>query len=243
MRRLVGVLGGMGPLATADLLAKIVGAGERLLDARIDQDHVPVIAWSVPQVPDRKAALATGSDAPVAAMVEGIGVLARAGAGCVAIACNTAHVWFEALQGASPVPILHIADACVAALERQPARPRRVALLSTEGTRRAGFYQERLARAGIEVVLPGEEEAAQLGSAIDAVKAGALDVARRHAGPVGERLLASGASALVLACTELPLALDASPLRAVCIDATVALAEAATLWSAGRGPDPRSWRG
>ena len=107
MPRLLGVLGGMGPLAGIDFLAKLIAA----TPADRDQDHVPVILYSVPQISCRVEAVLGSGPSPLPAMAAGLDVLAGAGAEAVAIACNTAHHWYDDLARTSRVPILHIADA------------------------------------------------------------------------------------------------------------------------------------
>src|SRR3954471_9827880 len=105
-RPLLGVLGGMGPLATVDFLAKLIEE----TPAKGDPDHVPVIVYSVPQIPDRPGAILENTESPLPAMLEGVRHLKRGGATLIAIACNTAHFWYDALS-AEGVPIAHIADA------------------------------------------------------------------------------------------------------------------------------------
>ncbi|HXF67998.1 MAG TPA: amino acid racemase, partial [Burkholderiales bacterium] len=136
MNRLLGVLGGMGPLATVDFMRKVIEA----TPARSDQEHLPLIVYSVPQVPDRTAAILQGGASPLPAMLRGIEVLGRAGAQALAIPCNTAHYWYDELVRQGGLPILHIADAACAALERRGVRGAAVGLLATSGTLAAGFY-------------------------------------------------------------------------------------------------------
>src|SRR5688572_33509583 len=93
MSPLLGVLGGMGPLATVDFLAKLIEE----TGAERDEDHVPVVVYSVPQIPSRPAAILHGGASPLPAMLEGVRTLERAGATAIAIACNTAHYWHDAL--------------------------------------------------------------------------------------------------------------------------------------------------
>ena len=133
---LVGVLGGMGPLATVDFLAKLVEESP----ATRDQEHVPTVVWSVPQVPDRQQAMAGTGSSPLPAMLAGIARLNAAGATRIAIACNTAHHWFDALAAASEAPLIHIVDATLAALGPVPAAGP-VGLIATRGLVASGLYQ------------------------------------------------------------------------------------------------------
>src|SRR6186713_3023570 len=101
--RVLGVLGGMGPLATVDFLKKLIEE----TPASRDQEHVPVIAYSVPQIPDRPSAIIGQGESPLPQMLEGIHTLKRADAKAVAIACNTAHFWYDDLVRQGGLPILH----------------------------------------------------------------------------------------------------------------------------------------
>ncbi|MDB5757031.1 MAG: aspartate racemase [Burkholderia sp.] len=224
MSRLVGILGGMGPLATVDLMAKIIAH----TPAARDQDHVPVIAWNVPQVPDRQRALAGDGPSPLPAMQEGIARLNDAGATCIAIACNTAHHWHDALQAASSAPILHIARITLAVLQREPvAGP--VGLIATHGTLAARLYQDLLEPAGIECLVPDAEQMdALFVPGCYAIKRGAVNEGGSLLEALAETLAARGATRLLLACTEVPVGLEriGSPLLPICIDPTLALAQA-----------------
>jgi aspartate racemase len=213
-RRLIGVLGGMGPAATVDFLAKIIAA----TPAERDQDHVPVVIRNVPQIPDRSAAILAGTDAPLPAMLAGLKALEAAGAQVLAIPCNTAHHWYPALAAASPRPILHIVEAV---LERLEADATPLGLMATRGTVSAGVYGDRL---GDRLVPPDDATQAAVDAAIAAVKRG--EDGRSFAEEAVARLLDRGARRVILGCTELPVTLADSAFGDYCIDATWALAEA-----------------
>ena len=228
---MLGVLGGMGPLATADFLAKIVAA----TPADSDQDHIPLIAWSVPQIPERVPAILGRGESPLPAMLAGIVALKAAGAQAIAVACNTAHYWHAEMQAQGGLPLLHIADAALAEARRRAPRARVLGLLATEGTLAAGFYQQRLSAAECTLALPSAADQAQLQKSIECVKSGRVAAAAALAEPVVRRLLAGGAERIIVGCTELPIALAAcdAVLKAQLIDATAALAIACVEWSRG----------
>ncbi|MFN8735561.1 MAG: aspartate/glutamate racemase family protein, partial [Betaproteobacteria bacterium] len=115
----LGVLGGMGAMATVDFLRKLVEA----TPAERDQEHIPLIVRFCPEVPDRAAALAGAGPSPQPALVAAAVELAAAGAQALAIPCNTAHYWYDALCAAVPIPILHIVDAALAELQRRGVSP------------------------------------------------------------------------------------------------------------------------
>jgi aspartate racemase len=232
MKTMIGILGGMGPLATVDFLNKLV---ERTPAGR-DQDHVPVVVYSVPQIPDRTAAVLNGGESPLPAMRAGIRTLERAGARAIAIACNTAHFWYDDLARECRVPLLHIADSACAALGSDIAN---VGLLGTNGTLAAGFYQQRLAARGYVCLTNKEEEQERwVMPGIDLVKAGDLPGAGALLQQALAALIERGAQRVILACTEIPPALEyvAAPQLHRCIDATAALADACIQWSMRGAP-------
>lgn len=226
---LLGVLGGMGPLAAADFLAKLAAE----TPAMRDQDHIPYVAWGVPQIPERPAAILHGGESPLPQMLRGIAALKQAGANVVAIACNTAHYWHDDLVQQGGLPILHIADAVCDMLAEGGITAGKIGLLGTDGTVKAGFFQQRFSARGLECVFSSRVDQDQLVlPAIAAVKANDLPRAHALAVQAITNLLAGGAQAVVLACTETPVAIDfaASPVNASCIDATRALARACVAW-------------
>lgn len=224
--RAIGILGGMGPAATVDLLAKIIA----LTPARCDQDHVPVVVYGDPRIPDRSRAIETSSDAPLPPMVHGIRTLQRSGAAFIAIPCNTAHHWHPQLARHSRVPILHIVDAVI---EQACSRDRPFALMATRGTVCSGIYRERFERLKLPLIEPPDDAQRDIDDAIGATKAGAIDSARRHAEAAAGQLFSLGAHTLLLACTELPIAFAGSALLHHCLDTTEALARACVSASLG----------
>jgi aspartate racemase len=205
---MLGVLGGMGPLASAQFMLRLT----LLTPAARDQDHIPALLWSDPRVPDRTAARIAGGEDPLPALLRGIRGLEAAGATAIAIPCNTAHGWFEGMQEATRLPILHIVDAAEEELRRQGVAPGPIGLVGTAGTLAMRLYQGRLDARGWTCLTPTAEEMDRLVTpGIALVKAN--DVAAAYA-PLAEaaRLLAArGARAVVLGCTEIPLGIAAGP--------------------------------
>lgn len=234
MKKILGILGGMGPLAGADFLAKLTSA----TPATCDQEHIPVILYSVPQIPDRTEAMLRGGASPLPAMLAGVRALKSAGAVLVAIPCNTAHYWYDELVSQGELPILHIADAVIRALKHQGIGNTTIGLMGTRGTLAAGFYQQRFAKLGLTCIenLPDEHETL-VAAAIAEVKGNRLDSAAKLAAAAAQKLFDRGVTRVVLGCTELPLAIDlAEPeLRARCLDATQTLATACVEWWNVRG--------
>jgi aspartate racemase len=229
--RRVGILGGMGPAAALDLQAKILAA----TPAETDGEHVPVVVWNVPQVPDRVAAVLGRGPSPLPAMVEGVRALEAAGCEAFAIACNTAHYWAADLEASVGIPLIHIADAAMDEMARRPVAPMRVGLLATRGTLAAAFYGDRLARRGFQWMAPtDEEQSAFVEVAIARVKAGDPAGARAPFEAAVRALAARGADLVLLACTELPLAAEGADCPVPILDASRALAHALVEFSLRR---------
>ncbi len=221
--RTIGLIGGMGPAATVDLMQKILAA----TPVERDQDHIPLIVWNVPQIPPRVPAIASATaESPVPALRHAAEALARAGAQAIAIACNTAHHWSGEIEAASGLPVLHIADAALDALARVQPQPTRVMLLATEGTLQSGFYAQRAQARQRAFELPDAIGQSTINAAIAAVKLGAIDQARASLLPWLAQCRVGGMDCFVLACTELPMAVAHSTVSECCIDATDALAHA-----------------
>lgn len=223
-RAIVGILGGMGPAATADFYAKIIAA----TPATRDQDHLHVVIWADPTVPDRSAALLQGGEDPTPWLLRGARQLVAMGASFIAVPCNTAHAFFPSIEQEITVPFIHMMDETARAVELTYPSVERVGLLATSGTIASGLYQEWFARHHIEVVVPNDDlQERAVMRAIHHVKAGEMgpDTTALLA-EAGAYLVAHGAEALIAGCTELPLVFRDGDAAVPVIDPTQVLAEA-----------------
>ena len=230
MNGALGILGGMGPLATADFFQKVIKA----TPAARDQDHIPIFIYSVPQVPDRTESILTDTDEPLTWMQKGIEILRKNGAECIAIPCNTAHYWYEKLVDGLDIPILHIVDATAIALAANNINEGPVGLLATTGTLTAEVYQNRFSALGYECLTPNDDAQTNgVTAGIAAVKAGDFDNARRRLEASAKTLIEQNCQAIILGCTEIPLVLNSETSttpKVQYLDATQALAEASVRW-------------
>lgn len=226
---MIGVLGGMGPLATVDFFSKVIAA----TPATCDADHVPLLIQSDPRIPARPAAILAGGQSPLQALLAGRDRLIAAGAVALAMPCNTAHFWYPDLVQGCAVPFLSIVDACCNELGALAAPGDRVGIIATRATLAARIFDERLFKLGYTPLVPDDLEMDGLVlPAIELVKAGRTAEGGRLIEQAVNSLLSRGASAVILACTETPVALDAahSELRSRCIDSTGALARSCVTW-------------
>jgi aspartate racemase len=226
---MIGVLGGMGPLATADFFSKVLAAAP----AHGDTGHVPLLILSDPRIPPRPPAILGGGESPLPALRAARDRLLDAGVCALAMPCNTAHFWYADLAVDCPVPFLNIIDASCGEIAALAAPGAAVGIVATRATVAANLYQSRLAALGYVPHVPDNETMDTVVlPAIERVKQGDAEEGGRLLAPVVEQLLGNGAKAVILACTEVPLALDAihSPLRARCVDSTAALARACVVF-------------
>ncbi|WP_058911671.1 aspartate/glutamate racemase family protein [Entomohabitans teleogrylli] len=220
---LLGVLGGMGPLATVDFMATLLAA----TPADSDQQQIPVLAWNVPQIPDRQKALAGCGPDPLPQLLRGIEILNQAGASHIVIPCNTAHHWHDQLSAASRAPVLHMVQETLDDIASLYPRPARVGVIGTPGTLRAGWYQNGLEQRAMTPLTPTARELEQaFVPGCYAVKRGDIETGGAAFARLGQTLLERGAQRLILACSEIPLALRAvqAPFLALTIDPAQALA-------------------
>jgi len=205
-RKLLGVLGGMGPAAGAEFLRLLTV----LSPASRDQDHVPVVLLSDPQVPDRTEALMGHGEDPTPRLREDLLKLASWGASLLAVPCNTAHAFIDRFVDELPVPLVHIVEETLAdAIVKNPSGGW---LVATEGTLASGIYQERAHRRGFTLHLPSPREQAKVNEVIRLVKANRPVEAGRCFLTVAEGLWERANVPILTACTETPLAYQAAGL-------------------------------
>lgn len=213
--KILGVLGGMGPAATIDFLAKLQDA----TPTERDEDHIRVVMDLNPRVPNRHLETEAAGET-LAAMAVALKV---AGAQILAMPCNTAHVNRTAIEAGSGLELIDMLDAAVDAARDEGAR--RIGVLSTPLAR--GLYAERLRIANLSGVALSPLGQEALMEAIFAVKAGDLSeqVADVMAAAAAE-LVQGGAEVIIAGCSEVPIMLDPDRVAVPLVDATEALAMA-----------------
>ena len=227
---MIGVLGGMGPLATADFFAKVIAA----TDAQDDAGHVPLLIHSDPRIPGRPAALLHGGASPLPALLAARDRLIAAGAQGLVMACNTAHYWHAQLREGCALPFPSIVDVACAQAAQRFGSGARIGLVATRATLATRLFEPALHAHGLNLLAPTDAALDNwILPAIALVKAGNT----QEAGPLLEQavqaMLDAGADGIILACTEAPMALQHAPaaLHARCIDSSTALAQATVaLW-------------
>jgi len=219
----IGILGGMGPAATAELYLEIVGLFQKRYGARYDADFPQMIINSVP-APDVVEKLEDEAKL-VAVLQQGVQTLETAGADFIAIACNTVHAFHSAIASAVSVPVLDLLEETASAVQR--AGHERVGVLATGLTIRRGLFRDACRHRGVAVVEPDEPQQEALTQLIlDVLGGGNPDHYRRRLDGMIDELLAAGAEAIILGCTDLSGIVPPAPPVPV-FDTTRILADAA----------------
>jgi aspartate racemase len=218
----IGIMGGMGPMATVDLMKKIILA----TPASKDQEHIPMLVDNNSQIPDRTKAIMGQGVSPAPEMVKTAKRLMMAGADFIIIACNTAHYFLPEILPQISIPVLSIIDVTTnSALEKGF---KSVGLLATTGTVSTGLYQKKLEASGIQCITPPTDKQHLIDDMIyQGVKANNENYDTRAVKELLAEMQNGGAEAFILGCTEVPVAVSMYKLQGEFIDATDELAKAA----------------
>jgi len=216
--KVVGVLGGMGPRSTADFLLAIIEA----TPAKKDQEHLHIIIDSNPNIADRNLALLGKSRSILPELQKAIHNLERAGAELITIPCNTAHHYYQELQKSTSIPIINMIAETVEYTRRNFPDAKKIGLLATTGTVKAGIYHQAVKGTGLEIIVPDEVMQKRIMNAIygaGGIKAGQVQgKPRKILLSAALALRAQGAEAIVIGCTEISLVLNQGDLPVPLID-------------------------
>lgn len=229
MSRAIGILGGMGALATADLFQKCVENTQ----AASDQDHIHIYVDCNTEIPDRTASILNNGENPLPKMVRSAVKLESMGAELLIMPCNTAHYFYDQLRSFVTIPILHMLRITAQAVRDLGMDC--VGLLATDGTIQTGIYESIFSEYHIHTVKPNRENQQFIMDLIyRGIKGGdnGFDVSPMEL--VVDQLHADGAQSIILGCTELPVAFSKYRLPYPHIDPTLLLARAAIQAAGGQ---------
>ncbi len=223
MAKTLGIIGGMGPLATAHLFEKIITC----TCADSDQEHIRIFIDNHTGVPDRTAALLDGGPDPRPYLIDSARKLQSVGADFLIMPCNTAHAYYDDIVAAVDIPLLSMIEETARFIRSHFPETSRVGLLSTAGTRRTGVYEKVFQRHGLEIRVPSQERQAAVTAVIYGVKQGRLDMDLADFFAAVAQLQSEGPDVFVLGCTELSVANDVRRFEGTFIDPMHVIATAA----------------
>ena len=221
--KVVGILGGMGPEATVNFLARVIA----LTPARRDQDHLRIIIDNNPKIPDRTEAILTKTKSLFPILLETAKNLEKANADFIVIPCNTVHYFYEDLVTEISVPILHMISEVAHAVGASLPGCKRLGLIATTGTVASNLYQKQFRKLGVELIVPDTQGQAKVMEAILRIKGGSSKASARKAIlKEANQLLERKAEALILGCTDIPLVIKVNAFPVPVFDSNRVLAEA-----------------
>ena len=220
----IGILGGMGPEATADLFYRII----RATPVERDQDHFHVIIDSNAKILDRTPAILGTGPSPLPLMIETGKNLEAAGADLLIMPCNTAHYFYDELQKAFGIPLLHMIRLSAEYTAINYTDVKKTGLLATDGTIASRLYHDAYKEHGIETITPGKASQLDVMDAIyKHIKTGDLEKGGELLHRVAYELIEAGADAVICGCTEVSLVLHDGDISVPVIDPLQVLAEEA----------------
>lgn len=220
----IGIIGGMGPAATIDLYKKIVDQ----TPAEKDQEHIHVIIDSYPQIEDRTGYILHGGINPAPRLVESAKRLEAAGVDALIMPCNTAHYFAKDIESAVNIPLIHIVKCSAEAIKNNYPETKKIGLIATTGTIKAGVYGNILKEYGFETLeLPEKIENNIMDCIYKGVKAGKTEEYSSLFQQSVDEITSLGADLLIEGCTEIPLLMPYVTTKLPAIDATYELACAA----------------
>ncbi len=222
MKKKLGIIGGMGPLAAADFYRSVV----RHTKASCDQDHIVTYMISDPEIPKRvEYILGEGGDSPAPRLKEIAKSLEAMGAEIIVMPCVTAHFFYDDIGRELSVPFISMIDETVDLLAGKGVKS--AGILATAATIKCAVLQDALERKGIASVLPDEEEAKTIKKVIfEEIKKGkAADTESLF--DVMDSMQKRGAETCLIACTDLSSCLQGSDGQGKYIDMMEVLAETA----------------
>lgn len=214
----LGILGGMGPLATADLFYKIIN----LTEAKSDNEHIHIITDNYCEIPDRSAYILGEGEDPIYHMYEAAKKLEGIGADFLVMPCNTAHYFYDELSKKIGIPFLNMIEETAIYLKEEE----KVGLLATEGTYRAELYERGFLPHNIVVVTPEDTIKKLINTLIYNFKGG-KDPKSEDLHTILSHFKEKGVDKLILGCTELPLIFKGTTSDLSLVDPTKILAMAA----------------
>ena len=224
IQKTIGIIGGMGPMATADLFMKLI----QFTAAAKDAEHMHILVDNNPKTPDRTAAIVHGAESPLPYLIASGKRLETAGADFLLIPCITSHYFLDDLTRELQIPVMSIIEETAKYLQAQCIK--KVVVLATDGTRISCVFDKGFSAYGIEILYPCEAAQKALMDVIyKGIKAGSATWNMDPLNSEVEKMLAEGAEAVILGCTELPLAAVKYGIAGKLINPTDLLARAAIL--------------
>lgn len=221
MAKIIGIIGGMGSLATVDLFQRIV----LNTDAKSDQEHIHILIDNNTSIPDRTAYILKGQENPLEKLLASATMLERMGADFLIMPCNTAHYFCDEIRGKISIPFISMIEETAKYIEKNHPQEQNIGLLGTEGTLNSNIYDLCFDHLGLKIVKPGAKNQQLVTHIIYGVKKGKIGISTDGIDKAAEELRIDGAKIFILGCTELSVVNDLYKLGEEFIDPVTILAK------------------
>ncbi len=195
----IGIIGGMGPLATVDLYSRIV----KRTKASKDQEHIHVLIDSNTNIPDRTKAILGGGLDPTIELIKSAKRLEQAGADFLIMPCNTAHFFIDKIKGSVNIPFINMLEETVKYTYNKYGKDTVVGIMATDGTIKSQIYENYYNNFGIKTVVPEKTQHKIMNFIYDIIKSGKYEEGTDLFFECVNELKDMGAQAFLLGCTEL----------------------------------------
>lgn len=195
----IGIIGGMGPLATVHLFERIVLRTK----AEKDQDHIRVLVDSNTNIPDRTKAIISNGETPVIELSNSAKILEKSGADFLIMPCNTAHYFIDEIKKSVNIPFINMPEETVNYTYEKYGKDTVVGLLATDGTIKSKIYENYYSKLGIKTIIPIKTQVKIMEFIYDVIKKGNYNAGTELLFECVEELKDLGATAFLLGCTEL----------------------------------------
>jgi len=229
LMKTIGIMGGMGPMATVDLMQKVIVA----TNAIKDQEHIHTVIDNNTNIPDRSECIFGQGPSPVPEMIKSAERLSAMGADVIIIGCNTAHYFLPEVEKKVNIPFINMIEETAKFCANEGYHT--LGLLASAGTCASGIYKKEFEKLGMVLLHPEEAEQEVIHQMIyDGVKATNYTYDAAPAQSVLHTMEQRGVEAFILGCTEVPVAVRMYHLQGCFVDATEVLAERAVAWAGGK---------
>ncbi len=199
MYMILGIVGGMGPLATCELFRKII----ELTDADKDQDHLHIIIDNNTKIPDRTDYILDKGEDPRIEMTRSIIKLETMGVDYIAIPCNTAHYFYDDIKRYTKVKIINMIYETAYFLKENNSKDKDYLLLSTEGTYKAEIYDKTFNDLGLNILTPDDEDKKTIMKWIYGVKSSEFNISLQEFESLVNKYMKDKDIPIIIGCTEL----------------------------------------
>jgi len=225
----IGIIGGMGPLATVDLYRRIV---LRTKAAR-DQEHIHVLIDGNTNIPDRTRAIIGNGEDPVPELIKSAKILEQSGADFLIMPCNTAHYFVDAIKENVHIPLINMLEETVKYTYEKYGQDTVVGIMATDGTIKSKIYEKYYSGLGIKTVVPEKKQEKIMKFIYEVIKSGHYEAGNDLFYECVEELRKRGADAFLLGCTELSSAQYLYNFEGTFINPMEVLTEASVIYAGG----------